>query len=105
MPVDMHPAPMVKPDGKTAWSGRWQAWDSPLSVDRQKITLTQAGVGSKTYTAEPVTTFDDSSATAYYDARTPYYSVKTAGSGVRLAIVNASKDRSRYTVKLSSSKK
>jgi immune inhibitor A len=105
MPVDMHPAPMVKPDGKTAWSGRWQTWDSPLSVDRQKITLTQAGVGSKTYTAEPVTTFDDSSTTAYYDARTPYYSVKTAGSGVRLAIVDASKDRSRYTVKLSSSKR
>jgi immune inhibitor A len=105
MPIDMHPAPMITPDGAHAWSGRWQTWDSPLSVDRQRITLTQAGVGSKTYTADPVRTFDDSSPTAYWDPRLPTSSIKTAGSGVKLSILNASRDRSTYTVKLSSSKR
>jgi immune inhibitor A len=104
LPVDIHPAPMLTPDGKKAWSGRWQAWDAPLSPDRQSVTLTQPGVGKKTYTASPVTTFDDSSTTAYWDPKLPYNSVKTAGSGVKLSVVNASKDRSSYTVKLSSTK-
>ena len=68
LPVDSHPDRMLAPDGKKVWSGRWQAWDAPFSLDRQNITLVQAGVGSKTYTAEPVTTFWDSSPTAYYRA-------------------------------------
>jgi immune inhibitor A len=103
MPVDMHPAPLVAPDGKHLWRGRWQAWDAPLSVDRQQITLNDPKLGgAKTYTAEPVTTFDDSSPTAYWDPHDPTSSVKTAGSGVRLHILNASKDRTTYTVRLSS---
>jgi immune inhibitor A len=102
MPVDMHPKPMVAPDGVHVWSGRWQTWDSPLSVDRQKITLTQAGVGSKTYTAEPVRTFHDTSPTAYWDSTVPWSSIRTAGSGVKLSILDASRDRSTYTVRLSS---
>jgi immune inhibitor A len=104
LPVDSHPATMIAPNGTSRWSGRWQAWDAPFSVDRQSITLIQAGVGSKTYTAEPVTTFSDSSPTAYYNTALPYNSVKTAGSGVRLRIVDATKDRTGYTVKLDSTK-
>ena len=61
-------------------------------------------MGSKTYTAEPVTTFWDSSPTAYYNTQIPANSVKTAGSGVRLQIVGASKDRTSYTVRLDSKK-
>jgi hypothetical protein len=57
-------------------------------------------VGSKTYTAEPVTTFWDSSPTAYYRDNLKYNSVKTAGSGVRLRVLDANEDRSVYTVQV-----
>ena len=100
LPVDSHPDRMITPDGKFLWSGRWQAWDAPFSLDRQQITLIQNGVGSKTYTAEPVTTFWDSSPTAYYRTNLPYNSVKTAGSGVRLRVLDANADRSVYTVQV-----
>ena len=90
---------------RKVWSGRWQAWDAPFSVDRQQITLVQAGVGSKTYTADPVTTFWDSSPTAYYNPQIPANSVKTAGSGrAGCGSSKASKDRTSYTVKLDSKK-
>jgi immune inhibitor A len=102
LPIDMHPKPLITPDGAHYWSGRWQSWDAPLTVDRQSITLTQAGVGSKTYTAQPVRTFHDTSPTAYWDPRDAENSVKTAGSGVKLDITGASRDRTTYTVKLSS---
>jgi immune inhibitor A len=105
LPIDVRPATMVMPDGKTAWRTRWQAWDAPLTLDTQSISLSQIAKSGKTltstYTAQPVTTFVDSSTTAYYNAALPYSSVKTAGSGVKLEIVGASADRTVYRVKLS----
>jgi immune inhibitor A len=100
LPVDSHPERLIAPDGKSVWSGRWQAWDAPFSLDRQQITLIQNGVGAKTYTAAPVTTFWDSSPTAYYRDDLKYNSVRTAGSGVRLRILAANPDRSVYTVQV-----
>jgi immune inhibitor A len=102
LPVDSHPDRMVAPDGKSIWNNRWQIWDAPFSLDRQQITLTQNGVGSKTYTSEPVSAFWDSSPTAYYNAsgNGKYASVKTAGSGVRLRLLDANADRSVYTVQI-----
>ena len=83
------------------WSGRWQAWDAPFSLDRQQITLTSPTAGgSKTYTAEPVTTFWDSSPKAYYRDNLKYNSVMTAGSGVRLRVLDADADRSVCTVQV-----
>jgi hypothetical protein len=95
---------MIAPSGTAYWSNRWQAWDARFSLDRQEISLVQAGVGSKTYTSEPVTTFWDSSPTAYYTT-TPgssakYNSVMTAGSGVRLRLLDANDDRTVYTVQV-----
>jgi immune inhibitor A len=105
LPIDMRPATMVMPDGKTPWRTRWQAWDAPLTLDTQSVTLSQIAKGGKTlkatYTAQPVTTFTDSSTTAYYNAALPYSSVKTAGSGVKLQIIGASADRTVYRVRLS----
>jgi immune inhibitor A len=105
LPIDMRPQTMVMPDGKTAWRTRWQAWDAPLTVDTQSVTLSQVAKSGKvtrqTYTAQPQTTFVDSSTTAYYNAALPYSSVKTAGSGVKLQIVGASADRTVYRVRLS----
>jgi immune inhibitor A len=105
LPVDSHPNALITPDGKFYWSGRWQAWDAPFSVDPQEISLTQAGVGAKKYRAEPVKAFSDSSTTAYWNPQLPYNSVKTAGSGVELKIMHASPDRTSYTVRLDTIKK
>ena len=102
LPIDMHPAPMVKPDGRTLWRTRWQMWDAPLGVDTNAVTLSQpispARTLQKTYTAQPVTSFFDSSPTAYYNASIPYNSVKTAGSGVKVDITGVSADRGSYQI-------
>jgi len=47
-----------------------------------------------------VTTFWDSSPTAYYRSNLQFNSVKTAGSGVRLRVLDANADRSTYTVQV-----
>jgi immune inhibitor A len=104
LPIDMRPATMVMPDGRTAWRTRWQVWDAPLTLDTQSVTLSQAAKGKilkTTYTAHPVTTFHDVSTTAYYNPALPTASVRTAGSGVKLQIVGASADRTVYRVQLS----
>jgi len=50
--------------------------------------------------AGAVTTFWDSSPTAYYRTNLQYNSVKTAGSGVRLRILDATDDRTQYVVQV-----
>lgn len=103
LPIDAHPAAMVRPDNRTAWSGRWQTWDATFGVDPHAITLSQAIGGrtlSRNYAAAPVTSFFDSSETAYYNAAIPYNSVRTAGSGVKIDIVGVSPDRGSYRVRV-----
>ena len=100
LPVDSHPDRIITPDGKDLWGGRWQAREAPFSLDQQSLTLTQAGVGSKTDTADRVTTFSDSPPTAYHRANLRYNSVNTAGSGVRLRVLDANADRTQYTVQV-----
>lgn len=102
LPVDSHPAPRVKPDGRTLWSARWQTWDSTFGVDPHSVTLSQAISPARTltsqYAAPAVPQFFDSSATAYYNATIPWNSVKTAGSGLKIDIVGVSADRASYRV-------
>jgi immune inhibitor A len=100
LPVDAHPAAGIKPDGKAVLGSRWQTWDSTFGLDTHSVTLSQVlnsgKVLKKTYTAAPVSSFFDSSATAYYDPAVPYNSVKTAGSGVKIDITGVSPDRGSY---------
>ena len=104
LPIDSHPAPMIRPDGRTAWRARWQMWDAPFGVDEGSVTLSQVispgRTLKKTYTSAPVTTFFDASPTAYYNAAIPYSSVKTAGSGLKITITGASPDRGSYQVRV-----
>jgi immune inhibitor A len=105
LPVDSHPAPMVMPDGKTYWRTRWQSWDSTFGVDPSSVRLHQTRGGStkligRTYDAAAVKVFHDSSPTAYWDARIPRASVRTAGSGVRVEIIGVSSDRTSYRVRV-----
>jgi immune inhibitor A len=104
LPVDSHPAAALRPDGKTTWNARWQMWDAPFGVDRNAVTLSQVInpriTKRRTYTANPVTRFFDSSPTAYYDPASPFSSVKTAGSGLRIDITGVSPDRGSYQVRV-----
>ena len=100
LPVDAHPVANIRPDGRTVWSSRWQTWDSTFGVDTHSVVLSQmispARTLRKTYTAAPVSSFFDSSATAYYNTALPYNSVRTAGSGLRIDITGVSPDRGSY---------
>ncbi|HEX2193697.1 MAG TPA: immune inhibitor A domain-containing protein [Candidatus Limnocylindria bacterium] len=101
LPVDSHPATMIRPDGKTAWRTRWQTWDATFGVDTNSVTLSQLtnkGILSQTYTSGPVSSFVDSSPTAYWNAEIPFNSVQTAGSGLRIDITGVSADRGSYRV-------
>jgi immune inhibitor A len=105
LPVDSHPAPSVKPDGRTLWSPRWQTWDSPFGVELNEVTLSQylrsGKLAKQTYAAAPVSSFfDDPSGTAYWNAAVPNLSVKTAGSGLRMDILGVSPDLSSYRVRV-----
>jgi immune inhibitor A len=102
LPIDSHPAPNVRPDGRTLWRSRWQTWDATFGVDTNSVPLSQfisqAGILRRTYTGAPAMSFFDSSETAYYNAAIPYNSVKTAGSGLKIGITGVSADRGSYRV-------
>jgi len=102
LPIDAHPAVGIKPDGRTALSSRWQTWDATFGVDTNVVTLSQfiskARTLTRTYSAAPVSSFFDSSETAYYNAAFPTNSVKTAGSGLKIDITGVSADRGSYQV-------
>ncbi len=103
LPIDAHPNVNLKPDGRTPWRTRWQMWDATFGVDTNSVTLSQyrgARKLSKTYTAPAVTTFYDSTPTAYWNSAIPYSSVKTAGSGLKIDIVGVSTDRGSYKVRV-----
>jgi immune inhibitor A len=105
LPIDAHPAPQYKPDGRTLWNARWQTWDSTFGIDTNEVTLSQylnsGKLAQKTYPAPPVSSFyDDPSGTAYWNAAIPAASVKTAGTGLRIDILGVSTDRSSYRVRV-----
>ena len=102
LPIDSHPAPAVMPDGRSLWYSRWQTWDSTFGVEPHSVTLSQYLKSGKlvkqTYDAPAVSSFHDSSTSAYWNAAVPHLSVKTAGSGLKLDILGMSADKGTYRV-------
>jgi immune inhibitor A len=102
LPIDAHANPSLRPDGKGVLNSRWQTWDATFGVDTHSVTLSQVLNSGKlvqrTYVAPPVSSFFDSSPTAYYSTALPYNSVMTAGSGLRIDITGVSADRGSYQV-------
>ena len=47
-----------------------------------------------------LTVFDDSTTDRYYNPQIPWNSVRTAGSGIKLAITGVSPDRGSYQVRV-----
>ena len=104
LPIDAHPQVNVRPDGRYAWNTRWQTWDATFGVDTNQVTLSQwvspNRLEQRVYVAPPVSSFFDSSATAYWNPALPHNSVKTAGSGLRIDITGVSADRGSYQVRV-----
>ncbi len=105
LPVDSHPAPALSPAKHDYWRTRWQMWDATFGFKDHSVTLHEAVSAKKwfekTYNASAVSVFRDSSPTAYWDPRIPYSSVKTAGSGVVIKLMDVSPDGASYEVKVS----
>jgi immune inhibitor A len=102
LPIDAHPDASYKPDGRTLWGSRWQAWDASFTVDASAVTLSQVisrgRILTKTYSAPADTSFYDVSPNAYYDTAAPFNSVLTAGSGLKMDIVGVSADKGSYRI-------
>jgi immune inhibitor A len=104
LPIDSHPAANVRPDGRSVWSARWQTWDATFGLEPHTVTLSQIANSGRTlqgtYTAAPISSFFDSSPTAYYNAAIPWNSVKTAGLGLKIDITGVSADGASYQVRV-----
>ncbi len=99
--VDSHPAPNPAIVGKGNIRERWQTWDSTFGFKRHSVTLHQYkgnDLRSATYVAKPVSEFSDSGKKAYWTSDNPYASVKTAGSGLRVTLLEVLADGMSYRV-------
>ncbi|HET8593686.1 MAG TPA: hypothetical protein VFM07_00450 [Intrasporangium sp.] len=103
LPVDARPTALRWSDGTVA-RNRIQSFDStfgvsptdPISLHRE----TTAGLTTLDVPAQaPVSVFDDSDPNRYYDAANPMGSVKVAGAGVTIKVVQ-SNSTGKMTVKV-----
>jgi bacillopeptidase F (M6 metalloprotease family) len=103
LPVDARPTALRWSDGTVA-RNRIQSFDSTFGVERtDPISLhreTAAGMTTLNVPAQaPVPVFDDSDPLRYYDAANPMGSVKVAGAGVTIKVVQ-SNQTGKMTVKV-----
>jgi immune inhibitor A len=85
LPVDAHPAPIYRIDGK-AWRSRVQVYDATFSLERpQSMTLHIAGQPSYVRGQQAVPTFDDRK--PYWNAAIPQSSAKVPNAGVRMRVL------------------
>ena len=95
LPVDANPTALTWSDGSVA-RNRIQSFDATFGIQRtDPITLhRELGGASLTMTAPArpaVSMFDDSDPLAYYDASNPQGSVKVAGSGTTIQVLQSNK--------------
>ena len=87
LPVDAHPTPLKWSTGQLM-SNRISPFDATFGTERtDAFTLHRLGVETKVPSQAAVRTFDDSSATKYWSAESPYASTKTAGSGTKISVL------------------
>jgi immune inhibitor A len=103
--VDSHPAPNVSPDGKGCLRERGQTWDSSFGFEAHSVTLHEyQGSGNQLReavdNAPAVSSFVDSGANAYWDARIPFNSVKLPVSGLRIDLLSVSSDGATDQVRI-----
>jgi immune inhibitor A len=88
LPIDAHPAAMVRPDG-VVWRARVQTFDATLSLEKtDAIALHNMSVPYNFASQAAVRAFDDR--LSYYDDDAPYNSVITPVTGTQLRIVGYS---------------
>lgn len=98
LPVDSHARPLKWADG-TNMSNRIQSFDAPFGTQKtDAFTLHKAGAATKVPAQKPVKAFDDTNPYTYYYEANPYGSVKVAGSGTRIAVVDQKADSMKLRI-------
>jgi bacillopeptidase F (M6 metalloprotease family) len=95
VPVDAHPEALKWSDGTVA-RNRIQTYDATFGLERtDPISLhreTKGGMTTLDVPSQPaVPVFDDSDPNAYYDAANPLGSVKVAGTGTQIRVVQSNR--------------
>jgi M6 family metalloprotease-like protein len=96
LPVDAHPKALTWSDGTVA-RNRIQTFDATFGLERtDPISLhreTASGMTTLDVPSQPaVPVFDDSDPNAYYDAENPMGSVKVAGTGTQIRVVQSNRN-------------
>jgi bacillopeptidase F (M6 metalloprotease family) len=106
LPIDARPAALTWSDGAVA-RNRIQTFDATFGTKRTERTdaislhrETAAGMTTLTVPSQPaIPVFDDSDPNRHYDTANPGGSVKVAGAGVTIKVVQSSKT-GKMTVKV-----
>ncbi|MFI9645888.1 immune inhibitor A domain-containing protein [Streptomyces sp. NPDC052040] len=97
LPVDAHAKPLKWADG-TYLRPRMQGFDSTFTLERtDPVTLHTNGVATRIKSQRGVSVFDDHRGT-YYDAATPYASVKVPDTRTKIRLLHQTKSGSVLTV-------
>ena len=96
LPVDAHPTALKWSDGTVA-RNRIQTFDATFGLERtDPISLhreTPSGMTTLDVPSQPaVPVFDDSDPNAYYDAENPMGSVRVAGTGTQIRVVQSNRN-------------
>jgi len=92
LPVDARPAPVTFPDG-VKLGNRRQPFDATFGLERtDKVTFHRNGVPTTVPSQKGIPTFDDAYPNKYWTADNPWSSTKTAGSGVKVTVVEQQGD-------------
>ncbi|GGR64229.1 immune inhibitor A [Nocardioides luteus] len=106
LPIDSTAKANLWSDGSIA-RGRMQGYDATFDVDRADALHLEAEVagGENNVLDVPkhqsVSTFHDSSETAYWDPSNPAHSTKTAGSGVKIKVLSSNEKKGTMQIKVS----
>lgn len=98
LPVDARPAPVVFPDGKLLGNRR-QPFDATFGLERtDAVTFHRNGQPAVVPSQPAIPTFDDRDPGRYWSAKNPWASVKVAGAGVQMRVLNGTGDQLQVQV-------
>jgi immune inhibitor A len=96
LPIDSHPAPMYRVDGKP-WRSRVQVYDAPFSTQRtDRVVLHVNSVASVLPSQKAQPLFDDTR--SYWDPAIPQTGVKLPGVGVKIRVLDQGSSTMRIRI-------
>ena len=103
LPIDSHPAPLLRPDNGLPWSARRQSYDSTFGLERTDVITLHANSIGATYGGLPaVPVFDDR--IQYWQPATPSAGVKNPNTGTIIEVKSVSAQGTFMQVQVRSAK-